>query len=199
MNIEIANPASIPNPPAGEVTIFLDSTNNNILSYKDENGNVYLYDKNNAPEVACSCCCELAESTMTKITCALKDGTITMADFQTFINNGFSVMGASTKDEDGNMSCAVNISTSRPPIPVLGISLEVSSNIKVGATGQATATINPTNASNPTVYFYSLNPSIAMVNQYTGVVTGISVGTTTIIAVTADGGHTASVSVTITP
>lgn len=69
--------------------------------------------------------------------------------------------------------------------------------VKVGATTALTATVSPDNATVKGVSWYSCNPAVATVDQATGVVTGVSVGTTNIIVVTDDGGKMASVEVTV--
>lgn len=110
MNIVIGTPASIPTPPAGEVTLFLDSTNNNILSYKDENGAVFIYNQGNLGELSEDCCCKIAAQLAADLGCALKGGIITATEFQAAITATISVVGSSTDDGQGNKTCSVVIS-----------------------------------------------------------------------------------------
>jgi hypothetical protein len=56
-----------------------------------------------------------------------------------------------------------------------------------GGTSQATATPTPPEAA-PTYTWESLSPSVATINSATGVITPVSVGTTTIRATPSDGG-----------
>ena len=63
-------------------------------------------------------------------------------------------------------------------------------------TSTITATVLPSNASNKSVNWSSSNPSVATVNS-SGVVSSVSVGTTTITATTDDGGFTATTTVTV--
>jgi hypothetical protein len=59
------------------------------------------------------------------------------------------------------------------------------------------ATISPSNATNQDVTWSSSNPEIATVDETTGLVTGVSNGTTTIIATSVDGGKTATTRVEV--
>ena len=64
-----------------------------------------------------------------------------------------------------------------------------------GATETLTATVAPNNADNKTVSWSSSNTVVATVAA--GVVTGVGAGTATITVTTADGGFTASCSITV--
>jgi hypothetical protein len=68
--------------------------------------------------------------------------------------------------------------------------------LNTGATGRLTATVSPVAATNPAVTWTSSAPSIATVDA-SGLVTAVSVGTATLTATTADGGFTASASITV--
>jgi uncharacterized protein YjdB len=81
---------------------------------------------------------------------------------------------------------------------VTGISLDKSSNsVNAGASFNLTATIMPNNASNKNVTWSSSNESIATVNS-SGLVSGVSGGSATITATTADGVFVTSCNVTVT-
>ena len=83
-------------------------------------------------------------------------------------------------------------------VPVTGVSINGGSNqVKVGATTQLTANVAPANATNKAVTWSSDNPSIATVNPSTGLVTGVDDGVVTIRVTTADGGYTATYTVTV--
>lgn len=69
--------------------------------------------------------------------------------------------------------------------------------LKVGETKNLTATILPSNASNNGVTWSSSNTSVATVSS-SGKITAVANGTATITCKTADGGYTASCSVTVT-
>ena len=91
----------------------------------------------------------------------------------------------------------MNQSTSEN-IPVTGVSVSTSeSSINVGNTLQLEATVEPSNATNKNVTWSSSNPEIATVDEATGLVTGIALGTATIIATSVDGGKTATTRVEV--
>lgn len=91
----------------------------------------------------------------------------------------------------------MNQSTSEN-IPVSGVSISTSeSSINVGNTLQLEATVSPSNATNKNVTWSSSNPEIATVDETTGLVTGVSIGTTTIIATSVSGGKTATTRVEV--
>ena len=82
--------------------------------------------------------------------------------------------------------------------PVSGVSISTSeSNINVGNTLQLEATVSPSNATNQNVTWSSSNPEIATVDETTGLVTGVAVGTATITATSVDGGKTATATVNV--
>ncbi|GKV69261.1 hypothetical protein NCCP2716_17590 [Sporosarcina sp. NCCP-2716] len=88
-------------------------------------------------------------------------------------------------------------------VPVTGIQLDQQMmNLTIGnpataSGGQLTARVLPDNAANRAVTWNSSDPLVAKVDQ-TGAVTAVSKGQAVITAKTADGGFTASVSVTVT-
>lgn len=70
--------------------------------------------------------------------------------------------------------------------------------LEVGGTSKLTATVSPGNADNKNITWTSTNSSVASVSA-DGVVTANSTGTTTIRVKTADGGKTATCTVTVNP
>jgi len=81
-------------------------------------------------------------------------------------------------------------------IPVSSVSLsQTSVSLIVGGSVDLTATVSPSNASNKTVTWSSSNTSVATVSN--GTVTAKATGTATITVTTADGGKTATCSVTV--
>lgn len=69
--------------------------------------------------------------------------------------------------------------------------------VKVGATAALTATVSPEDATDKTVSYVSSSTEVATVSS-SGVVTGVSAGSTTVTATTHDGNKTATASVTVT-
>lgn len=82
-------------------------------------------------------------------------------------------------------------------VRVTGVSLNYSSApVSVGATKALTATVSPSNATNKSITWTSSNTAVATVSS-SGVVTGKAAGTATITVKTADGGYTATCTVTV--
>lgn len=83
-------------------------------------------------------------------------------------------------------------------VPVTSIIIsQPSIEINKGQTYQLTATILPSNATNINVTWYSSNTNVATVDQ-TGLVTGLSEGSSEITATSVDSGLSAKVNVTVT-
>ena len=101
-----------------------------------------------------------------------------------------------------SVSCGPDEPTPTPPPPpdtvaVTGVSLDKSSiSLQEGASATLTATISPDNASNKSVNWKSSDTAVATVDA--GKVTAVKAGTATITVTTADGGKTASCTVTVT-
>lgn len=84
-------------------------------------------------------------------------------------------------------------------VPVTGVSLNpTSAQVEVGQHVQLNATVAPSNATNKQVSWSVANSSVASVSQ-SGVVTGLSPGTTAVTATTADGNRTAVATITVVP
>lgn len=93
-------------------------------------------------------------------------------------------------------SCTVEVSGITDTVAVTGITLnQNTASVQVGDTITLTATVEPDNATNKTVTWTSDNEPVATVED--GVVTGVSEGTASIGAMTADGGFSAVCNVTV--
>lgn len=93
-------------------------------------------------------------------------------------------------------SCAVSVAKS--DIAVAGVSLNKSSlDVGIGLTGQLTATVLPSNATNKSVTWRSTAPSIATVDDG-GLVTGIKKGACRVYVKTVDGSYEAYCSINVT-
>lgn len=95
-------------------------------------------------------------------------------------------------------SCAVTV-IPVPAVPVTGVTLDRSTlSLKKGDPSVAlTATITPTNPTNPGLIWHSSNVTAATVDQ-SGAVTAVGAGTAAISVTTKDGGYTAECEVTVT-
>ena len=99
-----------------------------------------------------------------------------------------------TTDGSFTAECTVTVSE----IAVTGVTLDKTLvALVVDETSQLTATVNPSNANNKTVIWSSANDTIATVDV-NGLVTALSVGTTTITVATVDGDFTADCAINVT-
>ncbi len=91
----------------------------------------------------------------------------------------------------------IKVTVLGPVIKATGVKLDKTAmSIKVGSTGQLTATVSPTDATDKTVTWSSENNAIATVNS-SGVVTGVAIGATNIVVKTTDGNFTATSAITV--
>jgi uncharacterized protein YjdB len=98
--------------------------------------------------------------------------------------------------EDGGKVSTCNLSVI---VPVTAVAIDPTTlSLNAGATQAMNAIITPTNCSNKNVTWSSSNPDIAKVNN-NGTLTAVAPGVCTITAITADGGKSATSSVTVNP
>ncbi|WP_192466558.1 Ig-like domain-containing protein [Euzebyella marina] len=84
-----------------------------------------------------------------------------------------------------------------PSVAVTGVSVSPSlANLTVGSALSLSASVAPSDATDPGVSWSSSDEGVATVGP-DGLVTGVSVGVATVTATTSDGGHTASAEVTV--
>ncbi len=103
------------------------------------------------------------------------------------------------KTEDGGYeaSCTIKIVKTGEEVAVTGVSLDKSTlKLNKGARGKLTATVEPTNATNPAVSWSSSKPEVATVDGE-GNVSAVGGGTATITVTTVEGGFTATCEVTV--
>lgn len=177
MDIQVAAGSSLPNPAAGYRTIFINTENNNLLSYKFPDGTITVVTDADGIDEEC-CACEISKTQANAIACALQSGIITSAEYQAILNTGLVVDATETIDPvTGAKSCSVSIGTKNST--VLSIAITGDSTVSIGSYNQLTATVTPTGSSG--VIWVSSNPSVAAVSA-SGLVLGISAGTATIYA-----------------
>ena len=105
------------------------------------------------------------------------------------------------KTADGGMTATCTVTVTQP---VTGVTLDKATmDLFVGDSGQLTATVQPSNATNKNVTWESDNTSVATITQDStnglqATVTAVAPGTATITVKTADGGKTATCKVTVT-
>jgi uncharacterized protein YjdB len=99
---------------------------------------------------------------------------------------------------DGRYAASCTVTVTNPVVSVASVSLnKTTDSIVVGNTDQLIATVLPTNATNSAVTWTTSDSTVATVAS-DGTVTAVGAGTVTITATTADGGFTASCTVTVT-
>jgi uncharacterized protein YjdB len=112
----------------------------------------------------------------------------------TVFANGSATITATCGDYSA--TCTVQVSGISETVAVTGITLNKNTaTVQAGSTITLTAIVKPDNATNKTVLWSSDNETVAKVVN--GVVTGISEGTASIGAMTADGGFSAVCNVTV--
>ena len=102
---------------------------------------------------------------------------------------------------DGGKTATCEVTVTAASVPVTGVTLSQNQASlyynRTPNTLTLTATVAPDNATDKTVTWTSSNPSVATVEN--GVVTAVAPGTATITVTTADGGFTATCTVTVRP
>lgn len=98
---------------------------------------------------------------------------------------------------DGGFTDSVTVTVKDVPVVSVSIAQGAQASLVRDQTLQLTAVINPDNATNKTVSWTSSVPAVASVSAE-GVVKGLSAGTTTVTVTTADGGHSASITISVT-
>lgn len=176
-NIIVGTAASIPTPPAGEATLFVDTSNNNILSLKLSDGSVRVYSAENLAEC---CSCEIAKKYMEDIACALKSGMLNASQFAGLISQGLTVEANETTNEDGSKTCTVNIGSRILHATPIGATVSDPGDLSVGAgvSTQLSVVYTPS-GSDPRSLWVSHDPSVGTVTT-DGLFTPIAPGTATV-------------------
>lgn len=120
------------------------------------------------------------------------DGTVTAAA------NGTALITATTVEGNFSATCLVTVDIPEPVISVTGVTLDHTelTLTAVGQTTWLTSTVEPADASDPSVTWSSSDESVAMVSSR-GQVVAVANGTATITATTTDGGFTSACTVTV--
>ncbi|MBP2111225.1 glycosyl hydrolase 53 family protein [Paenibacillus silagei] len=112
--------------------------------------------------------------------------------------------GLSAWNPDGKPSFAMDAfidgASAINRVPVQSVKVEKQTAIlEVGGTGSVKATISPANATYKGLTFTSSDEAIVKVDKYKGTISGLAAGTSTVTAVTYDGGFTDSTEITVSP
>ena len=121
--------------------------------------------------------------------------TVSSSGVVTAVSEGSATITVTT--EDGSYTAACRVTVKRRVINVTGVSLNKTSvTLTKGETSQLTATVSPSNATNPSVSWKSSSTSVATVSS-SGLVKAADGGTATITVTTEDGNYTATCKVTV--
>ena len=99
--------------------------------------------------------------------------------------------------EDGGKTASCRVTVKGKEVPVTDVSLDYTeATLAEGEKLQLTATVSPSDATNPNTLWDSSDPAVATVSD-SGLVTAVSEGSPTITVTTEDGGKTATCQVTV--
>ena len=112
----------------------------------------------------------------------------------TAVSKGETIVRVTTEEGNKTDECKVIVKEESDPVAVTGVKLSFTT---LTQTFTLVATIEPANATNKTVTWSSSNSTVASVTNM-GVVQAKAAGTADITVTTADGGHTATCSFTVT-
>ena len=113
----------------------------------------------------------------------------------TAVGAGTATITVTTVDQSKTATCEVTVTAAT--VPVTGVTLnKTSTSLYVGDTETLTATAEPSDATNKNVTWSSDDTSVATVDA-SGLVTAVAPGTAVITVTTADGGKTATCTVTV--
>ena len=116
----------------------------------------------------------------------------------TAVSKGETIVRVTTEEGNKTDECKVIVKEESDPVAVTGVKLSFTTlTQKIGTSFTLVATIEPANATNKTVTWSSSNSTVASVTNM-GVVQAKAAGTADITVTTADGGHTATCSFTVT-
>lgn len=180
MNIQVISASSVPTPPAGERTLFVNS-DNGFLTWKYDDGTLHLFSETTGDAECCACL--ISQNYSEGLICALKKGTLSASDFNALISLGFTVNVNETDDGEGNKTCSVTMGTNASAV-VNPVSIAIIPNVSSFShlsTQQYYAQFTPSNTTNQAVNWISSDPTKATVNT-SGLVTGVAAGTITLYA-----------------
>ena len=116
----------------------------------------------------------------------------------TAVSKGETIIRVTTEAGHRTDECKVIVKEESDPVAVTGVKLSFTTlTQKIGTSFTLVATVEPANATNKAVTWSSSNSTVASVTNK-GVVQAKAAGTADITVTTADGGHTATCSFTVT-
>lgn len=86
----------MPTPPAGYVTLFINTDKNNMLYAKYPDGSFKPYNGTSG-----ECACDIASAWTRAVACALEKGFVNATEFQAIMDQGLTVTENSVTSSDG--------------------------------------------------------------------------------------------------
>lgn len=170
MNIPILARANVPTPAAGLVYLFLDADNNNILSYKDENCNFFIYSQGSNLAIANagvdSCLCDIVSTLSCQFGKSVAKGIMTMADFNTWWGNINIYRNFTIDPQTGSFTDSI---TTQPTLLITLVTTDVLCN--GDSTGTATLGVSGGAAPYNIVWGGAVNPAALAAGSHTVTVT----------------------------
>jgi len=178
MDIIIAAGSTLAIPPAGYKTLFINTEDSNILSWKDSAGVVTRF--GGQDDGGDCCACDIATIQAKAWSCALESGVVTAEQYNTWIAQGVKVTETKTDDGQGNTTCEVVIGPQTPNIVPTAIAIIPADNtLAIAGTKQFYPQFTPLNTTNQAVVWTSSDVTKATVDA-TGLMTGVAAGVTTL-------------------
>ena len=139
-----------------------------------------------------------SDATNPKISWSTSDENVATVDGGkvTAVSPGSTTITVTTEDGGFKATCGVTVKDKRHP--VTSVSLDKTEiTLTIGGSAILTATVEPEDATDPSVTWSSDNEDVALVED--GSVTAVGAGSATVTVKTVDGGLTASCKVTVNP
>lgn len=118
MTIEILNKTDVATPALGFATLFLDAQNNNALTAKYDDCTFRVLSAEPYQLATSQSLIDAQNDILNNLSCAVAKGTISVADYQTFINS-FNLYYTSFIDANGNLQQSLTTSQNTTPTPIV--------------------------------------------------------------------------------
>ena len=118
MTIEILNKSDVATPLSGFANLFLDAQNNNALTAKYDDCTFRVLSAEPYQLTTSQSLIDAQNDILNNLSCAVAKGTISVADYQDFINS-FNLYYTSFIDANGNLTQSITTSQSTTPTPIV--------------------------------------------------------------------------------
>ena len=118
VTVDILNKTDVPAPLSGTANIFLDAQNNNALTAKYNDCTFRVLSAEPYQLTTSQSLIDAQNDILNNLSCAVAKGTISVADYQDFINS-FNLYYTSFIDANGNLSQSLTTSQVTTPTPMV--------------------------------------------------------------------------------